>query len=175
MNRLVISVLLLILSTLACESNTEVIESNPYAKPSDTRVIEYKVQVEGIMEDVGEINREYSQFVLDSGELMLKGDIEVLETLLTQIKKSNGDMGKLQKEFVYIVPPQEFREYHLLMNSALVNFINATMSQITFFTTFKETGSRDSFIGDRSSRLLKAYNDEKVEAVYMYIDLTENK
>ena len=58
------------------------------------------------------------------------------------------------------------------MTSALNSFRGAANYQISVFTGLLNYGEIDEYLANKSSMLLETFNDEKLRAVYMYMELT---
>ena len=100
---------------------------------------------------------------------------QALQEVVSHLEDAHRWFRQDRDDFALQLPPTKFREAHLLMNSALNDYVDATMSFITYYSQNLSLGTQDLYLATRASSLIKTANENLQRAAYMYGDLFGNK
>ena len=90
---------------------------------------------------------------------------------VSQLEESAAEFRQDKVDFLAIIPPPRFQDFHLLMNSALNDIFGATESFVTFYSLVLNLGEQDTLLASRASELLRKANESLQRAAYEYSEL----
>lgn len=94
-----------------------------------------------------------------------------LEQAVAHLEDAHRWFRQDRDDFARILPPSRFREFHLLMNSALNDYVGATSAFVTYYSQNLNQGTQDMQLANRASALIRTANESLQRAGYMYAEL----
>ena len=168
-----IVVVTLIVILAACSSSTM---PSPSPTSASSREQTYRASVGVVTDRFYDHRGDYN-----SGLERIGADVTSATTEAEQRKAAREAVAHLEDarrwfrqdrdEFALILPPARFREFHLLMNSALNGYVEATTAFVTYYSKNLSQGTKDLLLANRASSLLKTANENLQRAGYMYAEL----
>jgi hypothetical protein len=100
---------------------------------------------------------------------------EALQEAATHLEAARRWFRQDRDDFALLLPPTKFQEFHLLMNSALNDYVEATTAFVTYYSQNLSQGTQDLLLANRASSLLRTANENLQRAGYMYAQLSGQK
>ena len=98
-----------------------------------------------------------------------------LERAIIHLQDADRRFRQDRDDFALIMPPARFQEFHLLMNSALHDFVQATNAFITYYSKNLNQETQDLELANRASTLLRTANENLQRAGYMHAELLQQR
>ena len=98
-----------------------------------------------------------------------------LEQAIAHLEDAHGWFRRDRDDFARILPPSRFRLFHLLMNSALNDYVGATSAFVTYYSQNLNQGTQDMQLANRASELIGIANESLQRAGYVYAELSAHR
>lgn len=140
----------------------------------------YLVRVDAVVDRFYNHRREYNAGLERIGAQVRSATTEAehrraLQQAITHLQDADRWFRQDRDDFALIIPPARFQEFHLLMNGALHDFVQATNAFITYYSKNLNQGTQDLGLANRASTLVGTANENLQRAGYMYAELLEQR
>lgn len=157
----------------ACGSNTP---SNPTPIPMLSSEQVYETSVNAFLNRLNDHRKEYNTGLEQIGTRVKSATTETelrqaFQQAITHLDNIRQLLRQDMSDFTNIIPPPEFQDFYLLLNSAMKDNIDALTGFITYYSLNLNMGTQDLELANHASDLLRTANDEFARAGFMYDNL----
>ena len=92
-----------------------------------------------------------------------------LTQAVSQLEQSAALFRQDKDDFLKIMPPPRFQEFHLLMTSAMNDIFGATESFVTFYSLVLNSGAQDTLLASRASELLRKAGQSRLNGNLKFV------
>ena len=94
------------------------------------------------------------------------------QEMIEHLEKSHEQFKNVQTALTDFSPPARFKLFQSSMREVLSASLEATESQIKYYSAVLKTGKQDKLLADQSSALLESFNKDFVQAFNIFAELT---
>mgnify|MGYP001575852661 CR=1 FL=1 len=179
---LLLSLVVLALTIACSKPNLPAATPTPSPSPTPTSSREqvYNTKVDTLVDRFYNHRRDYNSGLERIGVQVRSARTEAeqrkaLEEAVKHLEAARGWFHQDRDEFALLLPPVKFQEFHLLMNRALNDYVEATTAFVTYYSQNLSQGTQDLLLANRASSLLRTANENLQRAGYMYAELLGKK
>jgi len=184
--KLLVTILALVIVSLSCSSSVSTkpaqppSESVPTSSPASSSDQAYQASVNAVIDRFYNHRKDYNTGLERIGKLVSAAKTEseqrqAIQQAITLLDNSHQLFRQDMDDFLKILPPPKYQDFHILLNSVLKDYVEVTAAYSTYYSQNLNLGTQDLQLANHASAQLRTANENLQRAAYMYAQLTGGK
>jgi len=184
--KLLVTILALVIVSLSCSSSVSTkpaqppSESVPTSPPASSSDQAYQASVNAVIDRFYNHRKDYNTGLERIGKLVSAAKTEseqrqAIQQAITLLDNSHQLFRQDMDDFLKILPPPKYQDFHILLNSVLKDYVEVTAAYSTYYSQNLNLGTQDLQLANHASAQLRTANENLQRAAYMYAQLTGGK
>ena len=184
--KVLVTILALVIVGLSCSSSVSTkpaqppSESVPTSSPASSSDQAYQASVNAVIDRFYNHRKDYNTGLERIGKLVSAAKTEseqrqAIQQAITLLDNSHQLFRQDMDDFLKILPPPKYQDFHILLNSVLKDYVEVTAAYSTYYSQNLNLGTQDLQLANHASAQLRTANENLQRAAYMYAQLTGGK